>query len=197
MSFNVLQLPRLRRHSGQRVASSLIHGFAAHSGGQTRLISPQFRSGRGIIQVPRNGASSVLQGLRSVQKVMTFESSNRRFMARLNHSLKGGNSYPALVFTLGLVFIPLGTAGTVGGVIFGAASTAFDRARRSTSVLAREGDEIWHVEEIGRTFEDNYIQDDRWVATHISSYFLVDPFRRQKPEKGWLLHEMRRTIEMS
>ncbi|MEO0332535.1 MAG: hypothetical protein AAF223_12770 [Bacteroidota bacterium] len=197
MSFNVSQLPRLRRHSGQRVASSLIHGFAAHSGGQTRLISPQFRSGQGIIQVPRNGASSVLQGLRSVQKVMTFGSSNRGFMTRLNQSLKGGESYPALVFTLGLVFVPLGTVGTVGGIIFGASTAAFDGARRSTNVLAREGDEIWHVEEIGRAYEDNWIADDRWVATHISSYFLVDPFRRQRPEKGWLLHEMRRTIEMN
>ncbi|MEM9830652.1 MAG: hypothetical protein AAF944_08435 [Bacteroidota bacterium] len=197
MSFNVSQLPRLQRHSGQRLPTSTIYGFAAYSGGQARLISPRYRSGRGVIQVPRNGASSVLQGLRSVQKVMTFESSHRRFMARLNHSLKGGNSYPALVFTLGLAFTPFGAAGTVGGIIFGAATTAFDRGRRSTSVLAREGDEIWHVEEIGRTFEDNIIYDDRWVATHISSFFLVDPFRRQKPEKGWLLHEGRRTIEMN
>ncbi|MGB3589502.1 MAG: hypothetical protein WBA23_23350 [Tunicatimonas sp.] len=197
MSFNVSQLPRLRRHSGQRVSNSIIHGFAAYSGGQTRLIRPQFRSGQGIVQVPRNGVSNVLQGLRSVQRVMTFGSSHRGFMARLNQSLKGGESYPALIFALGLAFVPLGTVGTVGGVIFGASTAAFDSARRSTSVLAREGDEIWHVEEVGRTFEDNYIQDDRWIATHISSFFLVDPFRRQNTEKGWLLHEGRRTIEMT
>ncbi|MEM6844148.1 MAG: hypothetical protein AAF632_18115 [Bacteroidota bacterium] len=198
MSFNVLQLPRLRRHSGQRLPTSTIYGFSANTGGQTRLISPQFRSGQGIIHVPRNGVSNVLHGLRNVQKVLTFTPSNRGFMNSLNQDLQGGESYPWLVFGLSLAFIPLsGGVGTVSGVIFGASTTAIDSSRRNTSVMARLGDEIWHVEEIGRTFEDNIISDDRWVATHISSYFLVDPFRRQNPEKGWLLHEGRRTIEMN
>jgi len=197
MSFNVSQLPRLRRHSGKRLPTSTIYGFSATTGGQNRLISPQFSSGQGIIQVTRNGVSNILRGLRSVQKVLTFTSSNRGFMNSLNQDLQGGESYPWLMLGLSLVFIPFGGIGTVGGIIFGASTTAIDTSRRNTSVMARLGDEIWHVEEIGRTFEDNYIQDDRWVATHISSFFLVDPFRRRNTEKGWLLHEGCRNIEMS
>ena len=118
-------------------------------------------------------------------------------MNSLNEDLQGGETFPWLLFGLGLVFIPLGTIGTVTGVVFAAATTAIDSSRQTTQVMARAGDEIWHVEEIGRTFEDNYISEDRWVATHISSYFLVDPHRRHLREKGWLIHEGRREIILS
>ena len=187
------QLPRLRRESGKRLPTSTIYGFSAHSGGQNRLISPQMGRGR-IIHVPANGLSNLLRGLRSVQKVLTFTSSNRSFMNSLNEDLQGRETFPWLLFGLGLVFIPLGTVGTVTGVVFAAATTAIDGSRQTTQVMARAGDEIWHVEEVGRTFEDNIISEDRWVATHISSYFLVDPHRRHLREKGWLIHEGRREI---
>ena len=118
-------------------------------------------------------------------------------MNSLNVDLQGGDTFPWLLFGLGLVFTPLGAIGTVGGIVFGAATTAIDGSRQTTQVMARAGDEIWHVEEVGRTFEDNYISDDRWLATHISSYFLVDPHRRHMREKGWLIHESRNEIELS
>ncbi|MGB3850492.1 MAG: hypothetical protein WA958_11040 [Tunicatimonas sp.] len=193
----IRQLPRLRRESGKHLPTSTIYGFSAHPGGQTRLISPQARRGR-IVQVPGSGIGNLLRGLRSVQKVMTFTASNRSFMNSLNEDLQGGDTFPWLLFGLGLVFIPIvGAVGTVGGVVFAASTTAIDSSRRTTQVMARVGDEIWHVEEVGRTFEDNYIREDRWLATHISSYFLVDPHRRHLREKGWLLHEDRKEIELS
>ncbi len=177
--------------------TSTIYGFSTHPGGQTRLISPQARRGR-IVQVPGQGIGNLLRGLRSVQKVMTFTSSNRDFMNSLNEDLQGGETFPWLLLVLGIGFAPItGAVGVVGGIVFGAATTAIDGSRRTTQVMARAGDEIWHVEEVGRTFEDNFISEDRWLATHISSFFLVDPHRRHTREKGWLLHEDRREIELS
>ncbi len=117
-------------------------------------------------------------------------------MNGLNEDLQGGETFPWLLFGLGLAFTPLGAIGSVGGIVFGAATTAINGSRRTTQVMARAGDGIWHVEEVGRTHEDNYISEDRWLATHISSFFLVDPHRRHMREKGWLIHEGRRLITL-
>ncbi len=52
-------------------------------------------------------------------------------------------------------------------------------------ISARVSDEIWHVEEIGK-FNQKVI--------HISSFFLVDPYRTTAVQKGWLIHEQRREV---
>lgn len=59
--------------------------------------------------------------------------------------------------------------------------------KTSQRVLARSGDEIWHVEEIGKVRSGG-----SYKAVYISSYFIVDPFRGQSLHthsngKGWLL----------
>ncbi|HET6338739.1 MAG TPA: hypothetical protein VFG30_36220 [Polyangiales bacterium] len=54
-------------------------------------------------------------------------------------------------------------------------------------VLAREGDEIWRVEEIGKVSTGS-----SYRPTYVLAYFLFDPFRdRGSTPKGWLIHEDR------
>jgi hypothetical protein len=66
-------------------------------------------------------------------------------------------------------------------------ATALSAAKTSARVLARDGDEIWRVEEIGKV---------RSQPTYLLAYFLVDPFRsRSMNHKGWLLHEARYAIQ--
>ena len=78
-----------------------------------------------------------------------------------------------------------GGASVGAGCIFTAATTALSVANIPQKVLARVDDEVWHVEEIGRSGNE---------AVHISSFFLADPFRLTTLSKGWLIHEERRKV---
>ena len=85
----------------------------------------------------------------------------------------------------------LGTAVGVGtggaSLLFTFATTALSAAKTSSRVLARDGDEIWRVEEIGK------VQSQ---PTYLLAYFLVDPYRAQsRNHKGWLLHEARYALQ--
>lgn len=72
-------------------------------------------------------------------------------------------------------------------MIFTVATTALSAAHTSPRVLARDGDEIWRVEEIGQT---------NGQPTYLLAYFLVDPYRGQSAShKGWLLHEARYRLQ--
>lgn len=59
-------------------------------------------------------------------------------------------------------------------------------AKTTPRVLARDGDEIWRVEEIGMMKQGASTQ-----PKFVLAYFLVDPNRRQSVSKGWLVHETR------
>jgi hypothetical protein len=122
---------------------------------------------------------------------MTLDANKQGFMRSLNRQLKGGTTYPVLLCALGTA---AGAASGGAGLLFGLGTLYVDVNRRDTDVLARRGDEIWAVEEIGRVFQDNYIASDRWIAVHVMSYFLHDPFRSTNPEKGWLIHESRTRV---
>lgn len=56
--------------------------------------------------------------------------------------------------------------------MFTVATTALSMANTSSRVLARDGDEIWRVEEIGKATVGG-----RAAPTYLLAYFLVDPFR--------------------
>lgn len=86
--------------------------------------------------------------------------------------------------------------GTATGFLFTVATTGLDIYDKDTDVLARTGDEIWLVEEIGRV-EKNYFVTSRWTAMHVASYFLYDPFRaNSNGKKGWLIHESRTELRI-
>jgi hypothetical protein len=139
---------------------------------------------------PRNGAASLAnpENMRSVRQVRVLAAGQEENTTyALNTELLGGANYPVLSAVLGTV------AGMVGvGLIFTVATTGLSLTKTSHRVLARAGDEVWHVEEIGK------IKDGaEYKPMYVSSFFIVDPYRRQAQSKGWLIHEERREIDLS
>lgn len=188
----ISQLSVLQNNSGQRLPTSIIYGFSSSPGGTLQLITKDLRRGNWV-GVPRRGTANLLQNLQSRVKVFTLDAPREGFMRTLNTALKGGTSYPILTAVLG---VAAGAVSAGAGLLFTATTLGVDLGRRNTDVLARVGDEIWHVEEIGKVFEDNLLFPDRYVPTHVTSYFLVDPYRSagQSTVKGWLLHEDRTEV---
>lgn len=186
----VMSLPQLKRPSGVRIATSVVYGLT--SGGGHRLIR-MTRRGSDYYGIPRAGVHSVASNLQYRQRLMNLDASKHAFMRTLNRQLKGGTTYPVLLFALSTA---VGAASAGAGLLFGVSTLMVDLNRRDTDVLARKGDEVWAIEEIGRVYEDNTFSSDRWIAVHVMSYFLNDPFRAQgsNPEKGWLIHEHRTRV---
>lgn len=71
------------------------------------------------------------------------------------------------------------------GLLVTIATTALSVENTIQRVLPRTDDEIWHVEKIGKV--DN-------KAIYISSYFIVDPYRKLSNSKDWLIHEERKEV---
>lgn len=191
---DINRLSTLQPESGKRLPTSLIHGFSTRQGGTTSLIRTERIEGDWV-GVPRQGSAQLIGNPHARRKVFTLDSSRQSFTESLNTALAGGESYPVLLAVLGTA------AGAVSGgvgLLFTASTLGIDLGRRTRKVLARLGDEIWHVEEVGKTLEDNIFSADRYVATHVSSYLLVDPYRSRGAAgaKGWLLHEERKPVRL-
>jgi len=189
---DVNRLSTLQRESGKNLPTSIIHGFSTGQGGPTSLIESK-RIGGDWVGVPRKGSSELVRKPYSRRKVFTLDKAKQGFTEQLNNALKGGSSYPVLLAVLGTA---AGAVSMGGGLLFTAATVGIDLARRDRRVLARLGDEIWHVEEVGKVMDENLFSADRYVAMHVSSYFLVDPFRSKAQVKGWLLHEERKPVQL-
>lgn len=106
----------------------------------------------------------------------------------LNTELSGGQDYPVLTALLGAASGPISGG---GALLFSAATVGIDMAKPDHRILARKGDEIWHVEEFGKASRNG--QD---VPVYISSFFVVDPYRAHFSPKGWLIHEERRDLTL-
>jgi hypothetical protein len=72
-------------------------------------------------------------------------------------------------------------------LIFSAVSIGVDLAKTSHTFIARVGDQVWQIEEIGKVGTK---------VVHVGSYWVVDPYRKQAPEKGWLIHEERTELTL-
>lgn len=129
-------------------------------------------------------------GKQRIQKVMTFQNDN--ILAMVNRDLSGGQSYPILNFALSAIG---GRATALGGLIFGLATTFMDVFKTSTNVLARPGDELWLVEEVGIGVETGYFSSSK-KPMYVQAYFLVDPNRNMNLENGWLIHEKRMELSI-
>jgi hypothetical protein len=99
--------------------------------------------------------------------------------------LLGGERYPVLTAAIGIAG---GAISGGAGLLFTLSTTGLALVNTAGKVLARAGDEIWHIEEIGK--EGN-------KAIYISAFFIVDPYRKQAPDKGWLIHEEREEISLA
>lgn len=183
-------LQKLQRDSGKRIRNSVITGMT-HSLTRARYQLIRARknpTGAGYIRVPTDGVESLPQKTQSVRKLMTLSpaATEDSFTYILNTSLLGGTSYPVLTAVLGTI---AGAASAGAGLLFTISSTALSLAQTSQRVLARAGDEVWQVEEIGKVGSD---------VVHVGSYFLVDPYRGQgrSQVKGWLIHEERTELDV-
>lgn len=183
------QLTELQPDSGQSLPTSIIYGL--HSSMGSHLVKPVLKGGKWY-QEPKFGAANLLQNLNSRQKLLVIGASSP-FTSSLNSALKGGASYPILTAALGA---GVGMISSGAGLLFSAFSVGVDLGRRDSEVLARSGDEIWQIEEIGKEMRSSFFSKDGYVAMHVSSYFLVDPYRSNSNTdiKGWLLSETRSEV---
>jgi len=194
------QVQLLRQDSGKRISSSVIDGMtrSVTTGTRTQLIRSRLNpNGAGFIRVPTNGPSSLLNGGRerqAIRKLMTLPTGvEGNFTHTLNTALLGGTSYPVLTAVLGTA---AGVVSGGAGLLFTVATTAIDVSRTTQRVLARAGDELWQVEEIGKYRDSGWFSEGGMALMHISSFFLVDPHRAgsQVRSKGWLIHEERNMV---
>lgn len=188
MSLAVLnKLQNLQEPSGKYLGQVVIGYIQDHSLPYVLVKREQIANARWAVK-PRKGAASLSQpkNIQSIRKVSTIPAGiESAIAAKLNIDLLGGTSYPVLTAVMG-VAAGLGSMGA--GLFFSTLTTGISLQKTSRRVLARAGDEIWHVEEIGK-FNN--------VATYVSSFILVDPYRKQAPGKGWLLHESRDELILS
>lgn len=118
------------------------------------------------------------------------------FTFMLNTGLLGGTSYPILTAALGTA---AGFASGGAGLLFTVVTTGLSVNQTAQRVLARGGDEIWQVEEIGKARESSWFGKGEMEAVHVGSYFLVDPYRQRvggPHAKGWLIHEERHVLTL-
>lgn len=141
--------------------------------------------------MPKKGSESLLMASNrsSKRKVKTlFMGTHGNILQALNTELLGGQNYPILTTVLGTL---AGAASSGTGLIFSAASAGYDSYRQAHRVLARDGDEIWHIEEIGKEQRNG-----QFKPVYVSSFFIADPHRNQTPSKGWLIHEERHELSL-
>jgi hypothetical protein len=187
MSADIInQLQPLQEESGKSL-SPVITAYLQNTAQPRALVDTiMIANGKWVVK-PRAGASSLLkpQNRQSIRKVKTLSAGYEHIIKQLNTALLGGESYPVLTAVLGTA---AGFASAGAGLLFTIATTALSLGNTVQRVLARTGDEIWHVEEIGKVGNK---------AMYISSYFIVDPYRNQAPNKGWLIHEEREEVQLS
>ena len=177
-------LQELQKPSGKHLIMTVVAGIHDNNLPRALVVEEVIRNAK-IVMKPLNGAASLAhpQNRQSIRKVNMLD--NSFLINELNTALLGGTSYPILTAVLGTA---AGLASTGAGLLFAAATTGLSLSQTSRRVLARDRDEIWHVEEIGKVGN---------VATYVSSFILVDPYRKQIPKKGWLIHEERDEVLLS
>lgn len=172
--------PRKLPHS---IITGMTRGFTQAA--YQLMIAQMNPRGAGIQNIPAKGTASLLQNVHAVRKLMTIQATGG-FTGMLNDELAGGESYPVLNAVLGTM---AGIVSGGAGLLFTIGTTAVDLSRTHQGVQAREGDELWQAEEIGKVRNGA-----SWDAVHVGSYFLVDPFRGHTLTKGWLIHEERNVL---
>lgn len=187
MSAEILsQLEELQNNSNKTL-SPIVIGYVQDNSLPRALVVPvRIANGKWAVK-PIRGSSSLLQqkNRESKRKVMVLDMGKEYIVGQLNTALLGDQGYPVLTTVLS---IGGGFASTFGSILFSVATTGLSISNTSRRVLARPGDEIWHIESIGKVANE---------PVYISSYFLADPYRRQHPCKGWLIHEEREQVILS
>jgi len=182
----------LQEDSGQHLSPVVITSSLKPKGMQ--LCKHKVIANANITYVVKKGSSSLLQAenRQYISKVTTMPAMQEtNSLHLLNTELLGGKSYPVLTAALGTA---AGIASFGTGLIFTVAATGLSLAQTSQRALARSGDEIWQIEEIGKIPDNGTFGSGGYKAVHVLSYFLVDPYRHTAPRKGWLIHEDRNDV---
>lgn len=185
------QLHELRRETGIKVLGDMkgLRLYLQDTGrSPLLLISPKIVRGQ-VVYEPAISPESLVnkEGRVAQRRAMTLPNvveDNYTFM--LNNSLLGGRDYPLLTSVAGF---GAGLLSGGAGLIFSAAATGVSLGKTSHRILARGGDELWQMEEIGKSRKGG-----SYVPMHVLSYFLVDPFRGTNHRKVWLIHEERKEL---
>jgi hypothetical protein len=191
----IYNLSELQEQSNKRLKRSTVFGIQDRKNPRV-LVKHQFIHATKLATKPIKGAELLLdpKNTQSLRKIRTMDPGQEgNFTSSLNTALLGGQSYPILDAVIGAT---VGVASGFAGLLFSAATTALDLQKTSQRVLARSGDEIWHVEEIGKVRNGS-----SYKAVYVSSYFIVDPFRGHSLHthsngKGWLIHEEREELTL-
>lgn len=187
MSSNIInQLQELQKQSNRQLNPVIMSSIQDHAKPRTLVEPVLIANGRFSVK-PVKGTSSLItpNNRQSKRKVCTFLPGSEHVTNKLNKELLGGESYPILTTTLG---IATGLVSGGAGLLFTLAATGMTLANTASRVLARPGDEIWHIEEIGKVGNK---------GVYVSAFFIVDPYRKQAPSKGWLIHEEREDLILS
>jgi hypothetical protein len=194
MSDKIIQaLPELRPHSNVTIPDSVVCGinncFSGPSFQLVKLVPNP--NDRGLAAVLTKGAASLpklAKATRLRQRLPAGVENN--LTHSLNDALLGGEQYPITTMIAGII---AGYVSAGAGFLFAAASTALSASQKAKRILARENDEIWQVEEIGKIKSSSAkLNGSNWDVVHVGSYFLVDPYRR----KSWLIHETRAVVQL-
>lgn len=187
------QLDELRPETGVKILGDMtgLKKYLQDSGRKPLLLAnPKLSNGRWVHE-PSAPLKDLVKRENRVahRKAMDLPNAvedNYTFM--LNNRLMGGRDYPLLTSLAGI-----GTSLVSGGagLIFSAAATGISLGNTSHRILARGGDQLWQMEEIGKSREGA-----SFVPVHVLSYFLVDPFRKGNNRKMWLIHEERNELVM-
>jgi hypothetical protein len=192
------QLKELQPESGMRISDSVITGMTLSLSQNRYKLMKTIMPGSKYLHVPMNGTQSLMQSenIQSIRKLKTLPAEREdNFTHSLNTELLGGEQYPVLTAVLGTA---AGAVSGGAGLLFTIATTGLSLSQTAQRVLARLGDELWQVEEIGKANSSGWFDGNTKSAYHIGSYFLVDPHRGTGPvqSKGWLIHEERRELTL-
>ena len=186
MSLEVLsRLEELKPESNVRLSGFLVNKMRSRFEPRMSLVNPKLIRNGSWGVTPKKGLASLLEdsGRRSVRKVLTIQDKvDDNFSQMLNSELLKKEGYPVLTTVLGTV---AGVASFGAGLLFAASTTVLANSSKTARIIARAGDELWMVEEIGQ---------ENSVAVHVQGFWLSDPYRGQSATKGWLIHEERSNL---
>jgi hypothetical protein len=174
------QLPSLGWfQSGRWLPDSIVSGLCA--GAQSGLGVALDRDGGSWIakRTPATGART-----KSEQKVRTLREDKDADMIRvLNRQLAGEKDFPVVSKLLGAAIGKLGI--DFASMLYSTVSGQLN-SQKSSHIFARDGDEIWRAEAVGRMQVGNTMK-----PVYVLTLLLVDPFRSNPTRAAWILHEQR------
>jgi hypothetical protein len=173
-------LPKLPKPTGKKLSDSVIHGLRTGFRNKFFLIDLRFGGPWDQSFVPDPKVD--LRRKNAARRLAyTLSAGSIGFWRSLNKSLMGGEDYPVLTGVLGIL---TGALSAGAGVLFSLTTMAISAGKSPQGVLAREGDQVWHLERIGTDSGD---------IKHVEYFLLVDPFRKKSGtvESAWIIHEGR------